>query len=120
MRLVVGSVLLASAVHLWSDTSLQTVLISTALAGCGLLLGAGLWTPIAGGVVAVIGILQVVTRQDHPLVALLAATITGALAMLGPGRFSVDARLFGWKRIELPPRDERSTPSIGNRGPAGG
>ena len=25
----------------------------------------------------------------------------GALAMLGPGRWSVDARLFGWKRIDL-------------------
>ena len=27
-----------------------------------------------------------------------------ALAMLGPGRWSVDARLFGWKRIEASPR----------------
>jgi hypothetical protein len=24
-----------------------------------------------------------------------------ALAMLGPGAWSVDARLFGWKRIQI-------------------
>ena len=33
-----------------------------------------------------------------------AATIGGALAKLGPGRWSLDVRLFGWKRIEAPPR----------------
>ena len=35
---------------------------------------------------------------------LLLVTIAGALAMLGPGRWSIDARLFGWKRVEAPPR----------------
>ena len=32
---------------------------------------------------------------------LLLVTIAGALAMLGPGRWSIDARLFGWKRVEV-------------------
>ena len=27
-----------------------------------------------------------------------------APAMSGPGRWSIDARLFGWKRVEAPPR----------------
>jgi hypothetical protein len=38
------------------------------------------------------------------LVYLLVATFGAALAMLGPGLWSVDARLFGWKRIEPTPR----------------
>jgi hypothetical protein len=37
---------------------------------------------------------------------LLAATIAAALAMLGPGRLSIDARLFGWKRIDTPVREQ--------------
>ena len=33
---------------------------------------------------------------------LTSASLAAALAMLGPGRWSIDARLFGWKRIEQP------------------
>ncbi len=105
MRLVVGSVLLVRVgPQLWSDPLLWTTLASVPLAGSGLLLLAGLWTPLAGTVVALIEISQILTIDKDPVVCLLAGTIAGALAMLGPGRWSVDARLFGWKRIDTPVR----------------
>ncbi len=109
MRLVVGSVLLVRASsQLWSDPPWQATLTFASLAGPGLLLVIGLWTPLAGIAVAAIEISRILTSDD--LFALvLAATIGGALAMLGPGRWSVDARLFGWKRIEASPRRESST-----------
>ena len=75
MRLVVGSVLLVRASWLLSTgPPLDASLTFVSLAGPGLL------API------------------------MAATMAGALAMLGPGRWSLDARLFGWKRIEAAPR----------------
>jgi hypothetical protein len=55
----------------------------------------------------VLDISQVLATAEDPLVCLMAGTVGGALAMLGPGRWSVDAQLFGWKRIEAPRRSNR-------------
>jgi putative oxidoreductase len=109
MRLVVGSVLLVRASSpLWSDPPWPATLTLASLAGPGLLLVLGLWTPLAGLAVAAIEISGLLTADDL-FAPVLAATMGGALAMLGPGRWSVDARLFGWKRIEASPRRESST-----------
>ena len=109
MRLVVGSVLLVRASsQLWSDPPWQATLTFASLAGPGLLLVLGLWTPLAGIAVAAIGDLRILTSDDL-FAPVLAATMGGALAMLGPGRWSVDARLFGWKRIEASARRQSSS-----------
>jgi putative oxidoreductase len=110
MRLVVGSVLIVGASSiLWSDPPpINTTIMSVFLAGCGILLIPGIWTPVAGTLVAVIEIWQILTLAGDRWVALLLGTIGGALAMLGPGLWSVDARLFGWKRVEAPPRKSSS------------
>ena len=108
MRLVVGAVVLWRAgPGLWSGPPLHIV-ASASLALAALLLIAGLWTPVAGAVVAVVAISEILTTGELLNGRLLAATIAGALTMLGPGRLSIDARLFGWKRIEAPPRRSHS------------
>ena len=78
------------------------------VAGSGMLLFAGLWTPVAGAVVALIEVSQIRRVDEDPRVCLLSAGIASGLAMLGPGRWSIDARLFGWKRIEPPSARPRS------------
>jgi hypothetical protein len=109
MRAVVGSVVLVRAgAKLWAGGPLPTTLGSASLAGSGVLLIAGLWTPLAGIVMAALEVSHILTMAPDSLVCLLVGTIGAALAMLGPGRWSIDAQLFGWKRIEAPPRASRS------------
>src|SRR6266851_3101016 len=70
-------------------------------ATAGLFLCAGLWTPIAGGATAIIGLWGAFSRPTDPCSQLQLAILGVGLAMLGPGAWSVDARLFGRKRINL-------------------
>ena len=105
MRLVVGFALLSSAGSaLLSNPAIPMALLSMLLAAAAILLTIGLFTPIAGTLVALIESLRLVTIPADRLLYLLVATFGAALAMLGPGLWSVDARLFGWKRIEPTPR----------------
>jgi CDP-diglyceride synthetase len=62
----------------------------------------GLWTPVAATLVAAMQLWKIYWKLGDPWIYLLLATIAAAIAMLGPGFWSVDARLYGWKRIEPP------------------
>ncbi len=111
MRLVIGSVLVARAgLRLWSDPPLYTTITSGILLAAGILFMLGLWTPIVGTSVAVIEVWKILTQPGDRWLWLLLVTISCALAMLGPGRWSIDARLFGWKRVEAPPRKRSPIP----------
>lgn len=69
--------------------------------GIGGLLLAGLWTPIAGALQAIFEVWIVFHSGDAAVVHLLLAALGISLAMLGPGAWSIDARLFGRKRIKI-------------------
>lgn len=106
MRLVVGLILVGGTATtvLTSTPSAAAVILSVFLAVAGILLIVGLCTPIAGTIVALLEIGGLTTAPAEKLVCLLLATFGAALTMLGPGLWSIDARLFGWKRIEPTPR----------------
>lgn len=78
----------------------------------GLLLLAGLWTPIAGAALAALAGWFAFSTNGDPWAQILLAGAGIALAMLGPGYWSIDARLFGRKRLirepavrSLPPKE---------------
>jgi putative oxidoreductase len=105
LRVVVATTLIARCVQLANGASLQTITPHVIASGAGLLLLAGLWTPIAGAIVAVIELLIAFSHSHDPWVSVFLASLGVALALMGPGAWSVDARLFGWKRIEIRPPD---------------
>lgn len=69
---------------------------------CSALLIVGLWTPIAGVVMALSELCLLLFPCTGASMRVVLAALGAALAMLGPGAWSVDARLFGRKRIRIP------------------
>src|SRR6201997_4818035 len=109
MRFVVGSALIVRASsRLWTDPPLNLTIPAILSMGAGILLIAGLWTPIVGVSVALIQLWKILMLPGDRWVWLLLGTAGAALAMLGPGLWSIDARLFGWKRIEPTHRKKNS------------
>jgi len=86
----------------------------TALAA-GTLLVTGFLTPIAAAIVVAgaVGIRLVLLPAcpaalfDSPTAFIFALTMLVAILGLGPGAFSVDARMFGRREIIIPPLSER-------------
>ena len=70
-------------------------------AAAGVLILAGLWTPVAG-LVASGAELWIASAQPPDMwMAIVLAVLCVSLAMIGPGALSLDARLFGRKQIDV-------------------
>jgi putative oxidoreductase len=59
----------------------------------------GLWTPVAGVLLAALEVWGAIGYGGDREAAILFATFGATLAMIGPGAFSIDARLFGRKHF---------------------
>jgi putative oxidoreductase len=112
MRVVAGFVLIGRGITgLTGELSLERIaLYLLAAAGTGSLLVMGLWTPLVGALAAVIELWLAFSQPGDHLTHILLATMCTAVAMVGPGGWSVDARLFGWKRIDIRSRPSQHHP----------
>jgi putative oxidoreductase len=80
----------------------NTQAILELVAACpAVLLLVGLWTPVTGVLMAVAELCLVLSHVSDPWMHVRLGALGAALAMLGPGAWSVDSHLFGRKRIEI-------------------
>src|SRR5882762_1510473 len=82
-------------------THFPAVFAIVVAAAAALLLLVGLWTPLAGGALALVELCIAVSQISDPLLSVILATLGGTLAMIGPGAWSIDALLFGRKHIDI-------------------
>ncbi len=98
-RLLVGAALEYCVAATPSDTIAAPQVIG-ALAG--LLLIAGFWTPFAGVVAASAEAWIAFSSPAHAGIPAALAVLAVTLALIGPGEWSIDARLYGRKHY-VPP-----------------
>ena len=99
-RLLVG----AASLYCVAATSGGTVAAPQVIGAlAGLLLIAGLWTPVAGVVTACAEAWVAFSSPAHAGIPAALAVLAVTLALIGPGEWSVDARLYGRKHV-VPPK----------------
>ena len=93
-----------------SVPNIEAWAMGVGLAACGAFLLAGFATPLVSAILALGSLSTAFSWVSPPernifgslLSALLVAIIAVAIALLGPGTFSVDFRLFGRREIIIP------------------
>lgn len=102
LRLGAAAILTHNGMRAWIGApQRESLAMQLAAAISGIFLLVGLWTPVAGAIVALSEIWIVLTGTADPQSTILLATQGIALAFLGPGSLSIDARLFGRKRLNI-------------------
>ena len=111
IRLVAGVTAIASAVSgSRSGPALGAASLQVLCIVLGWLLVIGLWTPAGGTLLALTALWSAFVYPEYRWGCVVIGSLGAALALVGPGMWSVDALLFGWKRLEIRPRARRQPP----------
>ena len=80
--------------------SFSPSMIPQLIAACGgILLLVGLWTPVVGTLIVAVELWIAFVSGSDPWTPIVLAVLGATIAMIGPGAWSFDARLFGRKHI---------------------
>lgn len=99
-RLITGGTLVYYGIAVLKESHATGIVVPEITgAVLGLLIVAGLWTPVVGALVAAVQVWIALAGARDEGTAIILAVLGGTLAMIGPGAWSIDARLFGRKYI---------------------
>ena len=102
LRLAVGASLILERIpEIWVIPQSLGFEVRIVLVCVGISLLSGLWTPVMGGVAAVIELLITFSPAGGSVTHILLVILSISLALLGPGAWSIDAHIFGRKRIDI-------------------
>jgi putative oxidoreductase len=106
LRLLAGPTLIRSGIVSVLAAPPLTIVVQQIIGiGAGILLLVGLWTPAAGTIAAIVSVWlalsQYFSHTGDPSILLMQAILGAVLALVGPGGCSIDARLYGRRRIEI-------------------
>jgi putative oxidoreductase len=103
-RLVTAAALVFSGIAHPHPTPAGFVIVQIVEIGAAAFLLVGLWTPVVGAIVAFREMWIVFCGNGDPWLPLVLAALGASLAVIGPGAWSIDARLFGRKHLKTPSR----------------
>jgi len=102
MRLATGGALLSHAAMAWVNADDGWVTVCAAAQCIGAIgLFAGFMTPLSSAYIAGVALWRTFLHSDDQHVQALLTALSVSLALLGPGALSLDAWLFGWRRIDV-------------------
>jgi len=97
---LIAAVLIYSVVTHIAEGAHSAALPELIGAGLSIFILVGLWTPLVGTLTSLFEIWVLLYRIGDSWIPIIVATLSATLAMIGPGAWSVDARLFGRKHID--------------------
>jgi uncharacterized membrane protein YphA (DoxX/SURF4 family) len=103
LRVCVAASLHADGTARWSPVTSPSILLVIVLTTICLILG--LLTPFSASLCALLELSTFNRAGGQDIFHLVISVLTAAtLAMLGPGAYSIDARIFGRRLLSVPPR----------------
>ena len=102
IRIVAGtSLIIEGIISLRAGQPASPLILGVLALLDGAMLVAGLWTPFAGFLAIAVSAGEMLVRHENPHPGILLAAMGAGLALVGPGAFSIDAWLFGLKKIDI-------------------
>ena len=103
LRLLAGAALINRGIAATSaGTSTGLVVLQIGGAAAGHLILGGLWTPVVGMLAGIVEVWIAFTQPGMQSMAIMLAGLGISVALIGPGAWSIDARLYGRKQL-VPP-----------------